>query len=124
MGIHFGNKEQANYVLNNRLYHNRGKNVLYHVNLKIYNPLRLKDLGCFHADCIAKQLYDKKIISQEEHEKMNNYNNRQENNEFIRNRLLKKGYDGIIYRNNHEGKGDSIIANNNTINIIKKEANL
>lgn len=122
MGIHFGNKNQANYINNNRINNKTGNNILYHVNLKIYNPLRLKDLGCFHADCISKQLYNKGIISQEEHDILNNYINRKENNEFVRNRLIKKGYDGIIYRNNHEGSGDSIIAiKHNTINIVKKE---
>lgn len=124
LGAHFGNLQQANYVLNNRLRRN-GNHKLITVNLSIYNPLRLKDVGCFHADCIADQLYKKNVIDKELYRQFSEddaHEYRKEYNQIIRNKLLEKGYDGVVYRNNHEGKGDSIIAiHPSHINILKKE---
>jgi len=121
LGSHFGNKEQANHVNANR--RKGSNNTLITANLSIYNPLRLKDVGCFHADCIADQLLKSKIIDKDLHAKFTHKDaNRKENNQIVRDRLIKQGYDGIVYRNNHEGKGDSMIAiHPNDITIIKKD---
>lgn len=129
LGSHFGNLQQANYVLNNRLssrnINSNGNYKLLTVNLSIYNPLRLKDVGCFHADCIADQLHKKKVIDKDLFKIFNAddaHNHRKEYNQIVRNKLLEKGYDGVVYRNNHEGAGDSIIAiHPSHIKIIKKE---
>lgn len=118
--------QQAEYVLNNRLNNNNtNNNNLITTNLSIYNPLRLKDVGCFHADCIADQLHKKKIIDKDLYKQFSetgSHKRRKENNQIVRDKLLEKGYDGVIYRNSHEGAGDSIIAiHPDTIKIIKKE---
>lgn len=43
-------------------------------------------------------------------------------NEEVRNTLIHKGYDGIVYSNNHEGKGSSMIVFNPAdIKIVKKQ---
>lgn len=122
MGTHFGSKEQANYIADNRL---SGNKILYTVNLKVYKPLRLKDVGSFHADNIADQLYKKDIISKkffDELKEKDAHKNRKINNQKVRDLLMSKGYDGIIYKNGHEGKGDSLIAiNGDDVSIIKKE---
>jgi hypothetical protein len=64
LGAHFGSKQQAEHILKNRL---QGKGHIYKTRIKVYNPLRLRDEGSFHADNIADQLLKKKLITKEEH---------------------------------------------------------
>lgn len=116
LGPHFGTDEQADYVINNRLSGRKGvepykKTVLLDLN----NPIRLKDEGCFHADCIAKQLLTKKIIDKTLYTQIvkdiqDDWTNRKVYDRMVRSLLLSKGYDGVVYKNAHEGRGDSYIA--------------
>lgn len=125
LGSHFGSKDQAIHIAGNRLLYDRNTPKLITVKLGVYNPLRLKDVGSFHADNIADQLYTKKLISKEQftrfsHPKASDY--RSKYNEEVRNTLIHKGYDGIVYSNNHEGKGSSMIVfNPEDIKIVKKQ---
>lgn len=112
LGAHFGSKEQAQHILNNRL---RGNGHIYTAKIQVYNPLRLKDEGSFHADNISDQLLKKKLITKDEHLKYTHkdaWKHRKEYNQEIRNRLIKHGYDGVSYSNCHEGKGTSLIVFN------------
>jgi len=110
LGAHFGSKDQAQHVLKNRL---SGEGHIYKARIKVYNPLRLTDVGSFHADNIADQLLKKKLISKDEHDKYTHneaYKHRKQYNQEIRQRLIDKGYDGVSYSNTHEGRGTSLIA--------------
>lgn len=109
LGPHFGNLEQATHVINNRL---GGNGILYKTKIKIYNPLKLTDVGSFHADNIADQLLKKKLISKQEYMKYTEkdaWKNRKQYNQEIRTLLMDKGFDGVTYQNNHEGKGTCVI---------------
>lgn len=108
LGPHFGNLEQANYITSNRVDSNQNIRPVY---LQLENPLRLKDEGCFHADCIADQLLKKKLIDKTIYKKIMalDYTGRKETNALVRAILKDKGYDGVVYKNTHEGSGDSYI---------------
>lgn len=115
LGPHFGTDEQAEYVMKNRLGAREGVPYKKTVLLDLSNPIRLKDEGCFHADCIAKQLLTKKIIDKQLYTKIisdinDNWTLRKVYDRMIRSLLLNKGYDGVVYKNAHEGRGDSYIA--------------
>jgi len=117
LGPHFGTDEQAEYVLKNRISGRPDGVTPYKktVLLNVSNPLRLKDEGCFHADCIAKQLLAKKLINKEFYSKMiadieGDWKLRKEYDRLVRSVLLDRGYDGVVYKNAHEGRGDSYIA--------------
>ena len=112
LGSHFGTKEQAEHILKNRL---DGQGHIYKAKIKVYNPLRLKDVGSFHADNISDQLLKKKLISKEEHQKYTHpeaWKHRKQYNQEVRQRLIDSGYDGVTYSNSHEGKGSSLIVFN------------
>lgn len=119
LGPHFGNLEQASHVINNRL---GGNGNLYKAKIKIYNPLKLKDVGSFHADNIADQLLKKKLISKQEYMKYTEkdaWKHRKEYNKEVREILINHGYDGVSYQNNHEGRGVCVIPfDSNDITIV------
>lgn len=109
LGPHFGNMQQAIYVIQNRL---NGNGTLYKTRIKVSNPLSLKDVGSFHADNIADQLLRKKIISKQDYIKYNEkdaWKHRKQYNQEVRDKLLDQGYDGVRYQNNHEGSGVCVI---------------
>lgn len=109
LGPHFGNRQQAEYVIQNRL---GGSGNIYKTKINIYNPLLLKDVGSFHADNIADQLFKKKLISKQEYVKYTEkdaWKHRKVYNQEVRDILVKHGYDGVKYQNNHEGKGTCVI---------------
>lgn len=119
LGPHFGNIEQATNVINNRL---GGNGIIYKAKIKIHNPLRLKDVGSFHADNIADQLLNKKLISKQEYMKYTEkdaWKHRKEYNKEVRDILLNHGYDGAVYQNNHEGRGVCVIPfDSNDVKIV------
>lgn len=109
LGPHFGNLEQAVYVIQKRL---GGNGFLYKTKIKVYNPLNLKDVGSFHADNIADQLLKKKLISKQDYAKYTEtdaWRNRKSYNQEIRGKLIERGYDSVRYQNEHEGRGVCII---------------
>lgn len=114
LGIHFGNLDQAEYILKHRKNKSEGQNI-HPVLLKIENPLRLKDTGSFHADAIADQLLKKKLIDKQLYNEIveAGWQERKKYDAIIRNILLSKGYDGVVYKNEMEGYGDSYIAISN-----------
>lgn len=125
LGSHFGSLEQANNVIHGMRLSQEKNKVLYHVKLGVYNPLRLTDVGGFHADHIADQLYKKKLITKEQlikYSDKNSYKHRKEYDSEVRNILLDKRYDGVVYSNKHEGKGSSMIVfKPEDIKVVKKE---
>lgn len=111
LGPHFGTLEQAEHRAN--MFPENAS--IFPVWLNITNPLRLKDVGSFHADAIADQLRRKKIISRalekeiaQAYEK--DWRSRKKYDRVIKKAIIDAGYDGIVYKNQHEGQGDSYIA--------------
>jgi hypothetical protein len=92
LGSHFGSIEQAHKVPVRQ-----GKPTMVEAHLNIKNPLRLKDHGSFGAGFVRKQLVDMGLTHEGDtrHPK-----------EIIQ----SHGYDGVVYANEREGKGDSWIA--------------
>jgi len=97
-GAHFGSRfEQAE---------SSGKNV-YRAAIKLVNPIRLEDPknGKWNFDSIAPQLLASKTITQEEYEAIANLRKTGGFRESALQRILiQKGYDGVVYTNNFEGK--------------------
>ena len=113
LGAHFGSIEQANY-LKNRL-SGRGSMNIMPVWLSIRNPLRLKDVGSFHADGIAVQLEKKGLLKKGEGKRIEkeidaDWTLRKKYDPMLRQIIKDAGYDGVVYKNEHEGDGDSYIA--------------
>lgn len=111
LGAHFGTLEQAEHRAN--LFNKNAS--IFPAWLNIMYPLRLKDEGSFHADAIADQLAKKKIITRQlakeiksEYEK--NWRSRKKYDPIVRQAIIDAGYDGVVYKNLHEGVGDSFIA--------------
>lgn len=116
LGAHFGTLEQANHVAQNRL---GGMALIMPVWLNMSNPLRLKDVGSFHADGIAKQLESKGLLPRGEGKRIEkeidlNWRLRDKYDPIVRDLIQKAGYDGVVYKNTQEGDGDSYIAFNAT----------
>ena len=114
LGAHFGSEEQADYIAEKRL--GEGAKVL-EVWLNIRNPIRLKDVGTFHADGIAVQLEKKGLLPKGEGKRIekevdSNWRLREKYDPMMRGLITDAGYDGVVYKNEHEGRGDSYIAFN------------
>ncbi len=115
IGFHFGNLDAATQ---------RGEGeIIMPVYLKMENPLELSsDLGAWDdmemlEEYLGESNYE--IFTDNEFEKFENVND-------VRNALIEKGYDGIIYENSFE-KSDNeenlsyIVFNPNQIRIIESE---
>lgn len=112
LGPHFGTEEQADYVVKNRISGRPGVNPYKKVVLlNISNPIRLKDEGSFHSDAIADQLLRKKLIDKKlaTEIKEAGWRQRRHYDSMVRQILTRAGYDGVVYKNTHEGDGDSYI---------------
>lgn len=112
LGAHFGTLDQANHVAQNRL---GGMAHIMPVWLNISNPLRLKDVGSFHADGIARQLEAKGLLPRGEGKRIEkeidaNWRLRDKFDPIVRSAIESAGYDGVVYKNSQEGEGDSYIA--------------
>lgn len=114
LGSHFGSVEQANKAVGRgRGAGASGPNIMpIYINLE--NPLRLKDTGTFHADGIAPQLAAKGWISKAEAKKIvaeidADWKKRAVYDVQLRDLIKSKGHDGVVYKNEHEGRGDSWI---------------
>lgn len=107
LGSHFGTKEQAALL---------GSNVMP-VYLSLSNPIRLSDLGRWNWETLTPELNKLgidvgekpayKYISSVMGENYKDLTRRE--NEKIMSILQENGYDGIVYENQFEGKGDSYI---------------
>lgn len=98
-GFHFGTKTQAQKF---------GEQLMA-CHLAIKNPIRLPDLGMWDFENLARNLDSRGlgIINGSDYERAWACNDQ---NAELRKILLEKGYDGIVYRNEVEGAGDSFIA--------------
>lgn len=117
IGFHFGSEEAANTALMHAAGLDKDVHTLADlepeaaeghrvlpVYLKIEKPLRLPDLHTWDPTNVLGHLAAKGIISDKQAEKGGIIDR-----EFVRDALAKKGYDGIVYRNETEGGGDSYI---------------
>ncbi len=119
LGAHFGNLEQMKN-LESRLEHRSWNStadgmLVMPVWLRLENPLRLKDVGSFHADAIALQLEKKGILAKGESKRIvkeceADWRQRKTHDPILRQKIIDAGYDGVVYKNEHEGGGDSFIA--------------
>lgn len=120
LGSHFGSLEQANNIATHRLsYHHEGGPLILPVWLQITNPLRLKDVGSFHADGIADQLERKGLLAKGEGKRIVkeidlDWKLRKQYDPICLKAIIDAGYDGVVYANTaeHEGSGDSYIVFN------------
>jgi len=103
VGPHFGTKEQAGFVAKTK----GGKVKEFYLDIK--NPIRLEDRNSWSQAGINNQLFEKGIITRAEYDD-NVYKKETYDTRKI---LREKGYDGIVYSNTAEGKGDSYIAFSN-----------
>lgn len=118
LGAHFGNEDQANKITKSGRLARPGANAapnIIPVWLSIKNPLRLKDEGSFHADGIAVQLERKGILPKGDGKKIRaeidgNWRLREKYDPLVKAAIQAAGYDGVVYKNEHEGEGDSYIA--------------
>lgn len=112
LGSHFGGIDQAHARVTPL--GNAQPNVIP-AWLSLQNPLRLKDVGSFHADGVALQLERKGLLPKGEGKRMHrladaNWRLRKEFDPVIKKILESAGFDGVVYSNAMEGKGDSFIA--------------
>jgi hypothetical protein len=97
LGVHLGTKQQANTF-----------GVPFQFYLRLKNPIRLPDLGNWNYQSVMREVRKKGVdISESEYSEVFNARN---NNAALRELLLSKGIDGVIYKNEAEGEGDSYIA--------------
>jgi hypothetical protein len=111
MGAHFGTYDQA---MHRQIVFNHENYIMIEAKLSVRNPLRLKDTGTFHADGIAKQLERKGLLDKGEGVRIEkeidaDWKLRKKYDPYLKQVMKDAGYDGIIYKNEHEGAGDSII---------------
>jgi predicted nucleotidyltransferase len=119
LGAHFGNLEQMTH-LESRLGHRSWSDtadgmLVMPVWLRVENPLRLKDVGTFHADGIAEQLEKKGILAKGEGKRIAkecdaDSRQRKVHDPVLRQKIIDAGFDGVVYKNEHEGAGESFIA--------------
>ena len=117
IGFHFGNDEAANARIMPKL-ENQGPSEaqLYSwhimpVYLSIKNPLRVPDLGDWHSPRrVAQWLVQEGGIDQAQMDEAVKKSGHQGKMRAIIKVLQANGYDGLVYKNLHEGGGDSWIA--------------
>lgn len=115
LGAHFGTREQADRIATGMRLDNREGTNIMPVWLSIKNPLRLKDVGSFHADGIAPQLEKKGLLPKGEGKRIvkeidADWRQRKKYDPMMRQIIEAAGYDGVVYANTQEGAGDSWIA--------------
>lgn len=113
LGAHFGTCAQANHVAASRLGGCTGVSIIP-VWLRIENPLRLKDVGSFHADGIAIQLERKGLIPKGQGKLITDqcdkdWTLRKHYDPLLLSVIKEAGFDGVVYANSQEGAGDSYI---------------
>jgi hypothetical protein len=96
LGVHLGNQIQAEMF---------GDAFPFFVDLR--KPLRLPDLGTWGYQSVMREARKAGVsISESEYESVFNAS---DNNAALRELLISKGYDGVVYKNEAEGEGDSFI---------------
>jgi len=96
LGVHLGNQKQAEMF---------GDAFPFFVDLR--KPLRLPDLGTWGYQSVMREARKAGVsISESEYESVFNAS---DSNAALRELLISKGYDGVVYKNEAEGTGDSFI---------------
>lgn len=105
VGAHFGTEEQAGNAIKRQQEEGSDKesgNVIpFQINIK--NPLRVPDIGRWYPNKIFDEIIEP---SNMKYEKSDFYGKSAEDIIQI---FKDNGYDGLVYENKHEGKGDSYI---------------
>lgn len=115
LGSHFGSEEQARDLRDGVMRDGENTRAVF---LSIQRPLRLKDVGSFHADSVAPQLRSKGIITSKVAKELfaigdrGTVAERRAANTQIKQVLMAAGFDGVVYKNQFEVGGDSWIAFN------------
>ena len=101
---HFGTEKAAR----DRMDYKKNKNgKIYKVQLDIRNPFTIKDFPGIHYDRVyAFELRDKKKISQEEMEAITMLQDPAELRAALLAKVKELGYDGFVYKNRYEDKGN------------------
>lgn len=126
LATHFGTREAAESILQlhsgvprsdmpRTMNYWQGARV-HPVHLAVRNPVRVPDPTNWDADFLLYLLRAEGVITQEEHDKLYDQWEREfetdheSGRDCIREALVRKGYDAIVYTNKHEDKGsDSYI---------------
>ena len=127
LGFHFGNQKQANKVFRNRKNQtNFSPDKSFNIKpvwINIKKPLILPDVqGWSNPKMVANALIEKGFFDAEDWKNWQSQFHMGDTFAFQQDILLnkmkkiikRKGYDGIKYRNEHEGKGWSYIVFDNT----------
>lgn len=113
LGSHFGTAEQA-LALNMGMM--RPGEATVPVYLALRNPIKLRDLGSFHADAVAPQLRKHGLLDAASAQRLHRLGDvgtveeRRGANREIKSILMVAGFDGVVYENKQEGNGKSWIA--------------
>lgn len=113
LGSHFGSAEQA-LALNMGMM--RPGEATVPVYLALRNPIKLRDLGSFHADAVAPQLRKLGLLDAASAQRLHRLGDvgtveeRRGANREIKALLMAAGFDGVVYENKQEGAGKSWIA--------------
>ena len=101
---HFGTEKAARDRMD---YKKNANGKIYKVQLDIRNPFTVKDFAGNHYDRVyAFDLRDKKKISQEEMEKITMLQDPAELRAALLAKVKELGYDGFVYKNRYEDKGN------------------
>lgn len=112
LGIHFGTSDQANSRISRNLedtpdYDQAGARIIP-ARVSLQNPLRLPDGGHWELPSSLKSLLVKEgILTGEESLAIEKTGDLDTDMAAIRQALVEKGYDGIVYLNRHEASGVS-----------------
>ncbi len=114
LGIHFGSKDAANAILNKDTASTTLQHNISEVYLNIKKPLVMEDQGIWRPKFVIEQLEKESLTPQQrvvlDQYKRNNpqakeiYSNTSD--QSVRKLLQDLGYDGVQYRNLHEGTAD------------------
>jgi hypothetical protein len=108
-GVVQGEKAKAAYTMALRAGHVPEGGNLMPVYLHIEHPLRWPDLHTWSPNDVLSQMVRSRILTEEE---VDAASGDVIDREFVRDALARKGYDGIVYKNATEGRGDSYIVFN------------
>jgi hypothetical protein len=101
---HFGTEKAARDRMD---YKKNANGKIYKVQLDIRNPFTIKDFPGIHYDRVyAFELRDKKKLSQEDMAAITTLDNPAELRAALLAKVKELGYDGFVYKNRYEDKGN------------------
>lgn len=109
MGFHFGTKEQAQFRATQYDFESSSPTMGDYY-LSIQNPLEVSHMASFAPDHLADQMMDMDLITEQKYESFRNkYRDEPDIGAALVKILQKAGYDGLVYSNEMEGKGNSYV---------------